>query len=420
MPPTTSGRRVLRRTVGAVSVFALLGLGGTPALAEEAGPDLAVGRMTAPTGVKPGTSFDVPVTFTNKGTGAADGVWVSFAMSQGLGGARKYSNCLYYDVPSFDEQPEWSGVHCRFDQAVEPGKVYALAEPLTVDALNNALDESVGVTVSVENPFNPDWEGPHVPGNGPELNLTEQQDAALADQANDPDHATSMRVDVANTADFGVEAPQVRARVGQTVTADVKFANGGPAWVRQEISAGRVDVRFPAGTTVVSAPGSCTSDEPRHHICGPYDAWVDEQGKWSYTFRVKIDTFVAGAEGKASLMGAPWPFDKNAANDTAKIVFENSADTTAGGGSGSASGGSDGETSGGSGGGSGSPSTGGSGSSSAGGAGSSTGGTGAAAAGGNLASTGSGPALPIAGAAATAVAVGGGVVLVMRRRRPQG
>ncbi|MET9520550.1 hypothetical protein [Streptomyces sp. NPDC002994] len=442
MPHTSSGRRTLRRTVGAVSVFTLLGLGSTPALAEEAGPDLAVWRITEPTGVKPGTSFDVPVTLSNRGTEASDGVWVSLSMSHGLRSAPKYSNCLYYDVSSIDEGEPWSGVHCKFDQVVKAGTNYALGEPLTVDALNNALYETVGVALSVYNPSNSDWEGPQVPGTGPELKLVEQLDSTYTGEVNDRDSRTSMQVSVANTADFGVEAPRVRARAGETVAVDLKFANGGPAWVRREANVGRVDVRFPAGTTVVSAPGSCASDKPLHYTCGPSDYWVAEDGGWSYKFRAKVDKFVAGAKGKVSLVGAPWPFDKNAANDTAQIVFENSADTTTGGGSGTATGGSGGSSSsggassGGSGstGGSGSPSTGGSdasssststggtGTSATGGTGStSTGGTGeSSATGGNLASTGSGSTLPLVAAAAAAAAAGGGIVLMMRRRRAQG
>ncbi|MFD4140665.1 LAETG motif-containing sortase-dependent surface protein [Streptomyces sp. NPDC058572] len=418
MPHVLPGRRTSRTVVGALSTVALMALGATPAaVADEAVPDLLLGKIAPIDGVQPGSSFEVPVTVTNKGTKAAEKVWVFYSVTRGLDYAELPSNCEAHQVTSYDEMTaKWNAV-CAFDQAVEPGVVYAPEKLLSVKALDRALYDDLRVTVWDYEPGLDDAATTPVRGTAPAVKLVERPGA---DQGSKD--AVDVPVTSVNTADYQVTGAQLKGRVGDTVTMQVTFTNAGPAWVLRSW-----DVRFrvlitpPAGTSVVKPHGSCDDkDKPGTYSCGVGQRWVNEREGANYTFKLKIDKKVPGAKGSVVLSDEARPFDKNKANDRADITL----DVTGGGSStGGSTGGSGGSTggSGGSGSTGGSAAGGGSGSSSTGGSGSSssTGGTGAATTGGDLASTGSDSALPLAGAAAAAVVVGAGAVLVVRRRRAQ-
>ena len=280
----------------------------------------------------------------------------------------------------------------------------------------------------------PDSAGPATPGTGPAQKLV-PKDAAAADFRQDAADAANLRSDIAwvqvtadNTADLKVAGDRLKARVGDTVTADLSFTNAGPAWVRtrEDVPPHIAVVTLPAGTKVVKVPTLCSAwGEPGRYRCGSWQSWVDDGHRPALPFTLKIEKAVPGAQGTIALNSEPRPFDKNPANDSAAIVVEATGGrgfATGGsggsGGSGSSTGGSGGTGASGSdtGGSAGSGS-----STSGGGASSSTaGGTGTATTGGNLASTGSGSALPLAGAAAAAMAAGAGVVLALRRRRARG
>ncbi|KKD01939.1 hypothetical protein TN53_43305, partial [Streptomyces sp. WM6386] len=103
----------------------MLTLGAAPAAyADEPAPELVVGGVEAIDGVKPGSSFDLPVTVANKGTATAEKVWVSYSVTRGLDFAEVPSNCLVQHVRPYDEMPERWTAACAFDQAGEPGVLY--------------------------------------------------------------------------------------------------------------------------------------------------------------------------------------------------------------------------------------------------------------------------------------------------------
>ncbi|MFF2183533.1 LAETG motif-containing sortase-dependent surface protein [Streptomyces sp. NPDC058155] len=420
MPTPPRTRRTSRNSRAAVTAVAalsgagLIALGTVPAaFADETGPALVVGDIAPVDGVKPGSTFDQPVTVANKGTEAADKVWVHYSVTRGLDYAAIPSNCAAHQVPSYDEMTEKSNVVCEFDQKVEPGAVYAPEKPLAIKALDRALHDDLRVSVGDSDPELDENATPPVAGTAPAVKLVERQDG---------DEGTESAVDVTvtsvNTADYRVTGDELAGRVGETVTLKVKFANAGPAWVLTKEGDPLVGVLItpPAGTSVVKPHGFC-EPKGKAYDCGTSQRWVNEGGGETYTFKLRIDKQVAGAKGSVALSDEARPFDPDKTNDKATITL----DVTGGGTSGSS-----GATGGGSAGGSGgSGSTGGSGgsdggSSSTGGSGSSsTGGNESATAGGDLASTGSSSTLPIAGAAAAAVVAGTGIVLVVRRRRAQ-
>ncbi|MEU6144077.1 hypothetical protein ABZ848_27460 [Streptomyces sp. NPDC047081] len=376
-------------------------------MADDSGAGLVLGSIAPISGVQPGRNFEAPVTFSNTGTQALEKVWLRYTVTKGLDYVDVPSNCVRWDIGSYDELPARTQMTCEFDQAVEPGVLYA-PEKLTLKALDRALYDDLDVAVG-DYDFGPD-EGASRPvrGTAPAAKLVERPGSVPTGSSSvSPGYAeVRARVNAVNTADFQVSGARLEGRVGDTVDLQVKFTNAGPAWVL--VVPGppvptRVLIKIPSGTTAVKAP-PCEKPAAGTYDCYIAQGWVDEDQVNTYSFKLKIDKAVAGAQGSVALTADSRPYDVNKANDKADILLdvEGSGST---GGSGSAGG--SGSTGGGG-------ATGGSGTT----AGSSaTGSSGSASStGGDLAATGSGPALPLAGAAAAVVAAGAGTVLLVRRR----
>ncbi|MFD5199471.1 LAETG motif-containing sortase-dependent surface protein [Streptomyces sp. NPDC058375] len=422
IPPSRS--RTLRGGTAAVAAAALVALGAVPALAADPEPDLGVGTIAPVEGVQPGSSFSTPLTFLNKGAAEVPAVWVTYAVSPGLKADETHKNCTYYTTPSYDEMPESNVASCKIEQPLEPGVVYGTAKPVSVKALDSAFRDDLRVTVGVDEPDPGDGGSTEpVPGTGDPLTLVEQGPATDADRKNHPEPVAEADVTAANTADFTLTGAELKGKVGEKVTATVKFANKGPARVQgaRDESVTTVDIRIPEGTSVVKPHGFCDAVTKTHYRCGTSQSWVDVDGGESYPFVLRIDKAVGRTTGEVSFTGQERPFDRNAANDTAQIVIDTGEESGTEGSSGSS--GSTGGTGG-------SSSTGGSGStgstSSTGGTtgtsggsadtgGSTTGGT-TPQTGGNLAATGSDSTAPLLGMAAAAVAAGGGILWAVRRR----
>ncbi|MFJ6088444.1 hypothetical protein ACIQI8_44600 [Streptomyces sp. NPDC092369] len=395
--------RALRRAVGTIGVGALITLGSAPcAVAEGSGAGLLLGTIAPIDGVQPGSTFEAPVAFENQGTQTLEKVWLRYTVTQGLDYADVPSNCVRWDIGSYDELPARSQMTCEFDQAVEPGVVYA-PEKLTLKALDRALYDDLDVAVG-DYDFGPD-EGASRPvrGTAPAAKLVEQPGSVLTGSSSvGHDYVEArVRVNAVNTADFQVSGARLEGRVGDTLDLQVKFINAGPAWVLVEPGPPvptRVLIKIPSGTSAVKTPG-CKKPAAGTYDCFVAQGWVEEDQVNTYSFKLRIDKAVAGAKGSVALNAESRPYDVNKANDEADILLdvEGSGST---GGSGSA--GSSGSTGGGG-------TTEGSG-----GGGGTTGGSGTT--GGDLAATGSGSALPLAGGAAAVITAGAGTVLLVRRR----
>ncbi|GAA3806680.1 hypothetical protein GCM10022403_045970 [Streptomyces coacervatus] len=415
------GLRPLRQAAGALGAVALIALGSAPAVADDdSGAVLTLGTIAPVNGVKPGSTFKVPAAFTNSGSASVDKVYLSYSVTRGLGHTELPSNCLRYEVVSFDEEPSKSEAVCEFDQTVKPGIVYAPEKALTLNVLDHALYDRLRVTVATDDSSPEDGSSAPVRGTAPAVKLVEQPDATPAHPGYSPHpdwDGADVKVTARNTADFQVTGADLKGKVGDTVPMTVTFTNAGPAWVLRDggIPVTKVKIKMPAGMTVTKAHGFCDKVATGSYECGTSQSWADEGDEETYTFKLRIDKAVTGAKGSVSLTGAARPFDNDKADDTAAITLDvaGSGGSTGGSGTsgGSGSAGGDGSTS----------STGGSGSTggSTTGGDSSTGGTSAqsAAGSGDLASTGSGSVLPLAGAATVAVGIGAGAVLVSRRRR---
>ncbi|WP_406093212.1 hypothetical protein [Streptomyces sp. NBC_01013] len=425
-------RRTLRRTATAVGAVAVIALGAAPAGAADPDTGLVMGKIGPIDGVKPGSEVGLPGSFTNTGTEALDKVWMIWSATIGLGySSPTPSNCSTENYGGADEAPQSYLLICEFDQTVSPGVVYAPEGP-KLRIQDSALNDELTARVSKSPIQIP--EGSPTQGTGPAIKLVERPDETPAAPGSTEPARAGTKVTAKSTADFQVTGAQLKGKVGDTVPLTVKFTNAGPGWVAGEPyeSVTNVHIKMPAGTTVTGTH-SCRDQGQGAYVCGTSSSFMHPNTEHTYKFKLKINKAVPGAKGSVALEEKSRPFDPIKSNDSADILLDvegagatgGSGSTSGTGGSGtsgsdssgstSGSGGSGTSASGGSGSASGSGSTSGSGTSTTGGS-SATGTSGSSSTGGDLAETGSGSTLPLAAAAAGAVILGAGGVLVARRR----
>ncbi|MBJ6636974.1 hypothetical protein H4K36_01590 [Streptomyces sp. DHE7-1] len=187
-----------------------MALAGAPAAyGDETIPDLVVGGVAPVSGLRPGDGIDVRATVANKGTVAAEKVWVAYSVTRGLDFAEVPSNCQVQHVRPYDEMPErWTAV-CAFDQAVEPGAVYTTDGPLRVTALDRALNDELRLRVESGDPGADDNGSDPVAGTAPPVKLV-AADAGGVGSA----RIVDVPVTTVNTADYQVTGAALRGASG--------------------------------------------------------------------------------------------------------------------------------------------------------------------------------------------------------------
>ncbi|MTE20341.1 hypothetical protein F0L17_14735 [Streptomyces sp. TRM43335] len=413
-----------------------------------AGPDLVLGGVPQKREAEKGTTTELPFSVANHGNETADGSILWIHASYGLEFAQRFANCEYTETGGAEYPPATEAL-CVIDQPLEPGASYVPDAPLSLGVTDHALYERTDLRIepkTAETLKRARGNRTLDRGEGGTLRLVERPSLKSDDLDMDDNYAvTGITVD--NEADLELTGAEVDGRVGETVTAQVKLRNLGPAWIADLFAGERivtVDVRVPEGTTATGIPANCSPRSltggyvekrigaPRY-VCGS-SRWIAEDGSLSFPFELRIDEVVPNATGELTVLGEHWAeYDPEAGNNTAVLVVNGDGsgdgsdggttgggDGTQGGDGGTDDGGTDG-TQGGDGGtddgdtagtGDAASSTGGSGSGSDDGAAGGTPNGGA----GNLALTGAGGAALLGGLAVLAVAVGGGLVLVNRRR----
>ncbi|WP_406347968.1 LPXTG cell wall anchor domain-containing protein [Streptomyces sp. NBC_00144] len=410
----------MRHRISSVSAVAaaLLAVALAPAVQAHAddadAPALVVSELSSDPW-KPGEVRTDSLTFTNQGKAAADGVTVRLRITRGLAFPEHVAGCTYST-----DSDQVSVALCHFDKVLAPGQHFTT--PINFKVLPKALMENVEY-------------GTGTTGGDPASGST-----ALSYR--------SLAVTADSTADLAAVGDTAKGKPGDQVTVTAGLRNDGPGWIDNNTSDDQpaVMVDIPKGTTAVEVPKDCQPfaiDGPsgpsapgkRKYVCLPPDHIYEVGSLHAYKFVLKIEKGAkdTSSEVKATSAYDIHPvFDKNPANDKAKLVIDvTGSGSGSGSGTGSGSGSSGGSNGGSSTGGSttgttGGPSTGGTGTS-GGTHTQSTGGTGTASttgaasttggdATGTLASTGAGNTPLITGAGAAAVALGGGLVFALRRR----
>lgn len=389
----------------AAAVAALPAVVAPAAHAEEGDPSLVISTLPS-TSPKPGDVYDEKVVITNKGTAAADGVTFRVRLTRGLDFPGAVEGCTYSTVGDKVRQ-----ALCELDTVIEPGA--SVETPVRFKALPNALMEAVEYGTSATG---------EAPGEG----------------FDDSNRRLTLTAD--STADLVAVGEDTEALAGDKQSVTVQLRNDGPGWIQNQESDDQpaLMVRIPKDTTATEVPKDCAPfgiDGPSGpagtpgkstYVCWPADHTIEVGESLSFTFMLKIDKDARTTTGEVkatSVYDIHPAFDKNPANDKAEIRvaiptdYEPGPDTSGGSstGGGSTTAGNDpeGQSTGGNG------STGGAGSTGSASAGTSTGGS-SGSVNGNLASTGSDGTPLLAGTAAAVAALGGVLVLAVRRRRTAG
>ncbi|MFF5366592.1 LPXTG cell wall anchor domain-containing protein [Streptomyces sp. NPDC013187] len=392
----------------AAAVIAVAGPAVAAPLAHAEGgePELVVSALPSAT-PKPGEVYDKSVTLTNKGTAAVDGVAFRVRLTRGLDFPEPVKGCTYSTVEDQVRQ-----ALCELDTVIAPGA--SVTTPVRFKALDKALMESVEYGTSASG---------DTPGEGFD------------------DSYRRLTLTADNTADLVAVGEEMEALAGEKQSIRATLRNDGPGWVQNQESDDlpALLVQIPPGTVAVGVPKDCapfgidgpsgpqgTTGKPKY-VCWPQDGTIDVGQSLAYTFMLKIKESAQDTKGEikaSSVYDIAPEYDTNRANNTAVISIDLPSDYEpepspsggADGGSGNGGNGNDpeGQAAGGTGAtaspsASASPSEG---TTTGGSTGTSTGST----TGGSLATTGSDGTPLLAGAAATAAVIGGGLVFAVRRR----
>ncbi|WP_031161317.1 hypothetical protein [Streptomyces durhamensis] len=268
--------------------------------AEEPAPDLVVSTLPTAT-PKPGEVYDQPVTITNKGTAAADGVTFRIRLTRGLDFPAHMDGCTYSTVADHVRQ-----ALCELDKAVEPGAT--VTTPVRFKALPKALMEAVEYGTS------PTGETPR-------------------EGFDDSYRRLALTAD--STADLEAQGDLAEGTPGSRVTVTATLRDVGPGWVREQESDDQpaLMVRIPKGTVAVDVPGDCEPfgidgptgpSEPGHttYVCAPGDHTLEVDQSLDYTFVLKIGKTAQDTRGEvsvSSVYGIHPAFDRNTSNDTAYL-----------------------------------------------------------------------------------------------------
>jgi hypothetical protein len=393
------------------------------------GPELRMKKLPAePGGFAAGDTYTAPLGFRNVGSMAADGAVLRLSGSRGLSFPDTYENCEYAEENKDDLIHYRKVVLCSFEGDFAPGEAWELSEPVNVKTAAFALHDIFSYRFTAVSPTQTEQLRAGLDfrtGTGGALTLKR------APQAKSGEYVPYAELDLPrkNTYDLDLSGGRADGAEGGTVKIDVRMSNNGPAWIGALRSGGEpftFRVNVPEGAKVSRSPASCrpmntgNGKDESEYLC-----WADtpflEEDKRVFPFEFLVEKVVAGAKGRIHFPEFPGqedsPWEGDPSNDDGWIVLNGTGDEeTPGDTGGSGSTGGPDSTGGSTTGGASRGSTGGSGDDDGTAGGSSAGTTGGNSAQGGLASTGS-TALPAAGGAAVALAAGGVLFAVARRRR---
>ncbi|MFC9478744.1 peptidase [Streptomyces griseus] len=317
------------------------------------GPDLIMEQLPFKEQTNPGDKQQAPITFTNRGTGAADGVLLTLVYSRGLDIPERYSNCEYTEDDPASRGIGWTTALCSVEGSFEVGETYTLATPLTIEATDRAYYDMFVYGIHEDSAAQRTARRAGAPferGSGSVLKAVpaKAKKSAPAARGGDLDpwdnqHEADFRT--TNTADFVAYGDKVAGAEGSTVKAEIGFRNEGPAWIgyiRSGEAVATLDFTVPQGATVTAKPDLCravtadggyledqTSPAPRYTCTTT--AIVKDDGGLDLPFELRIDKGMVGAEGAVTVR-SPWlqdpklPFDPKPANNTAYLILNGEGD----------------------------------------------------------------------------------------------
>ncbi|MCX4711103.1 peptidase [Streptomyces fimicarius] len=317
------------------------------------GPDLIMEQLPFKEQTNPGDKQQAPITFTNRGTRAADGVLLNLVYSRGLDIPERYSNCEYTEDDPASRGIGWTTALCSVEGSFEVGETYTLATPLTIEATDRAYYDMFVYGIHEDSAAQRTAQRAGAPferGSGSVLKAvpTKAKKSAPAARGGDLDpwdnqHEADFRTK--NTADFVAYGDKVAGAEGSTVKAEIGFRNEGPAWIgyiRSDEAVATLDFTVPQGATVTAKPDLCravTADggyledqkSPAPRYTCTTTPIVKDDGGLDLPFELRIDKGMVGAAGAVTVR-SPWlqdpklPFDPKPANNTAYLILNGEGD----------------------------------------------------------------------------------------------
>ncbi|MEU6354212.1 LPXTG cell wall anchor domain-containing protein [Streptomyces sp. NPDC047072] len=294
--------------------------------------ELTVNKPANRKNVKPGTTVEDPVTISNTGSVAAQGVQLKVLTTTGISYTEHFSNCAY-STNKPGTTPQYNAPRqalCTFDTVVEPGKAYRLDRSFGLDVQKDALYEVAGRQALPLDGAVPS------PGSGPKLSLVPAGDAAKDGVS----LIAWQTITADNHADMVAGGDTAKGAPGDLVHVDVSMSDEGPARVGSfqgdtfpvlilTVPTGAKAVEIPDGCSVwskdaASGTGEKTPGAPQY-LCyaEPMEFTVGDTR--TYRFGLEVRDNARTTSGTAEVItpyGAPLAFDDNQANNTAPVTVE--------------------------------------------------------------------------------------------------
>ncbi|WP_405607414.1 hypothetical protein [Streptomyces sp. NBC_00076] len=312
-------------------------------------PNLIVGKVPDVTHARIGSRIDVPLQLRNTGDLATDRrVMLRWESVGGLIFDRKFSNCAYGEGDEPGEPGSRTSVTCVFPigpDSVPAGTTVELSSPLTATVGEHVLTAVTDYSVELLKPGVEPGGGSHQ-GTGPALTLVR---ASGTGGGFEKDAEGRFTIAADNSADLAAEATTKPGRKAGQWTLDLNAVNHGPASVYgvDNKAVAVVDVVLPEGTVATgnaymegedSPYGPCllwissTRTAPfeaghRHYLCTvPFGVAAGKSQ--FFELWVKTDKGYDGAKGTATVRPGPAGIplhDPDVSNDSVTFAFGASA-----------------------------------------------------------------------------------------------
>jgi LPXTG-motif cell wall-anchored protein len=287
-----------------------------------------------------GQSADVPITVRNTGSEPVDSIGLIVVAEPGIETLTKYKNCV-----TEIEGEQIGGVICLFEQEFAPDTTFSLpsATPVKIKVSPDAGGPYTYVTAVSAIGVNDELADSLAAKTGPVLKLEERRKAAditdgvAPDDLNEEDNVALFGVTVGKTsADSAAVGGTFAGSIGDTKSIKVGVRNLGPTSVIPGTIdwSASIDVTIPAGVKLTEVDENClpAGTDPDEdwdykeggeivgleYTCLP-DEGLAKGAESLYTF---TGTLTEEASSAGSVVVSGGPQDSNAGNDKAAITVK--------------------------------------------------------------------------------------------------
>ncbi|WP_405021213.1 hypothetical protein OHV05_34235 [Kitasatospora sp. NBC_00070] len=308
------------------------------------GPRLELKRIPEQSGVKPGSTIDAALEITNSGTLPANRVVLEFSTEEMLRFEQRFANCRY-GVNDPDGWVHSTGMVCVIESRIDPGETVTV-DPIRVGVTPGAYSAQVlfRVFANLTTTYDRILEGFTLePGAGPRLTFgkpeTPVADIGGPNLVGNHREFTSLDVKADNSADFEVVGTWAPVAGGRTGALTVGLRNHGPASILDRSGGDQMPmIRFklPQGVTAAKVPPSCYEVPSEGSSTPEKGNFQCAVGNWApnglvKTYEFQLDVPAEAEDAAVTVRLAPGltdlPWDRNRDNDLTKVLLGKTATT---------------------------------------------------------------------------------------------